>query len=87
MFQQQRPDDFSLYGLAELYDYLIEEERLSGRENNLDVVEITSSYAEVTLEQFNEDFQTEFENMDELVLSERFVRLIDEDTAIVRTEF
>jgi hypothetical protein len=87
MFQQQRPDDFSLKGLEELYDYLIEEEALSGRENKLDVVELTSSFAEVTLEQFNEDFQAEYEDMDELTRSDRFVRLVDEDTAIVKTEF
>lgn len=87
MFEQQRPDDFSLEGLEELYDYLIEEEALSGRENKLDVVELTSSFAEVTLEQFNEDFQAEYEDMDELTRSDRFVRLVDEDTAIVKTEF
>jgi hypothetical protein len=86
VFQNQRPDDFSLEALEELYDYLTENERLDDRENKLDVIEITSNFAEVTIEQFNEDYETDLEDMDDLIRSDRFIAKVDDDWAIIRTE-
>jgi len=87
VFQNQRPEDFSLEALEELYDHRIENERFGDQETKLDVIELTSTYAEVTLEQFNEDYETDLEDMDDLMRSDRFIAKVDDDRAIIRTEF
>jgi len=87
VFQKQRPDDFSLEGLEELYDHLTDLEQVDDRAIKLDVVEITSTYAEVTIQQFNEDFQVEADDMEDLMKFEPFIAKIDDDRAIVKTDY
>jgi hypothetical protein len=59
-------NNFSYDGLTALYDYLIEFEEDRMEELELDVCGFCCTYAEYSIAEYNDDYNTEYKNMEEI---------------------
>ena len=65
-FRAIRPDNFSAEGLSVLFDHLEQYEEDYDQELELDVIAFCCEYSELTLDEANFLFLSEFETLDEL---------------------
>lgn len=82
-----RTDNFSYEARCALFEYLEQLEEDTGEELELDVIALCCDYSEMTLEEINQDYSQEFEDMDEAI--ERLqdyttVIPVDDDSVIVQ---
>lgn len=61
-----RKDHFSYEGLEVLYEWLIELESSGGYEVEFDVVSLCCEFAEMSLDQLNDDYFKEYKNIEEV---------------------
>ena len=86
-FEQLRPDSFSYAALDALFDYFEQLEDDIGEEIELDVIAICCDFAEMTLDEINNDYGREYADMDEAVESlsgETTVIPVDDGNCIVQ---
>jgi len=66
-FHKVRPDNFSYEGLGALYDWLEEYYSEADQPYDLDVIALCCEFSEYdSLQQFNEDYNREYENIDDI---------------------
>ena len=84
-FEQLRPDNFTYDGLNALHDWFEQYEEDTGEEIELDVIAICCDFTESSVEEFNNDYNREYEDMDELLQSvsdETIVITVNDDSFI-----
>jgi hypothetical protein len=77
-------NNFSYEGLVTLWEYLEELEEELNEPLTLDIISFCCDYSEVTLEEFNRDYETNYKETD-LEDDEKFVRTVEgKNTYIIR---
>jgi len=81
--KMNRENQFSYKGLNALYDYLDNFYSEADKPYELDVIEICCSFTEYdNLQDFNNDYNREYENIDEIVDDTEVIR-IDDNSFII----
>ena len=84
-FKSRRPDNFSRLGLLELFDYLEEIESDQMQPMELDVIAICCEYSEYeSLEEFQNDYGSEYESIDDIERETEVIRIDDESFIIAQ---
>mgnify|MGYP001031639271 CR=1 FL=1 len=87
-FETLRPNNFSYDGLNALFDWFEQLEDDTGEQIELDVIAICCDFAEMSLDEINQDYCREYENMDEAIDSlndETMVIPVNDDALIVQS--
>ena len=66
-FRAIRPENFSYDALGQLFEFYESLEDDTGEEMELDVIAICCDWSECDLATFNQDYNTDFEEMDEAI--------------------
>jgi len=73
--KMNRENQFSYKGLNALYDYIEEYYQEADKPYELDVIELCCEYTEYdNLQDFNNDYNREYENIDDIVDDTKFLR-------------
>ena len=79
-----RTENFTVAGRLALYDYLTELEEDTGTEIDLDVIALCCEYSEyANLKEFQDDYGTEYETIDDL-RDETTVIMVDDESFIIQ---
>ena len=80
-----RDNQFSYEGMEELFNYLEYFEEENEEVYELDVIELCTNFAEYnTLEEFNEDYGEDYEDIDDLACDVILIR-VSQDSFIINT--
>jgi len=83
-FNKVRPDNFSYEGLGVLYDWLEEYYSEADQPYDLDVIALCCDFTEYDdLEEFNNDYNREYKNIDDVV-DDTIVIKVDSERFIIQ---
>ena len=83
-----RKEHFTYKGKRALFDYIESIEEDTGEEIELDVIAICCDFSEMTLGEINQDYQREYESLDEACESlseETIVIPVNDETLIIQS--
>lgn len=88
-FRNIRPDNFSYEGLQALFEYLEQYEDETGEEIELDVIAICCDFSELTLEEYCNEYDLDYDELDideiiEHAEDNTIVIRVDENTIIIQ---
>lgn len=66
-FRTIRPDNFTPYALEQMYEAFEQYEEDCGEEMELDVIAICCDFGQYTLEEINQDYSEEFDNIEDAI--------------------
>ena len=88
-FETLRPNNFSYDALETLFNWFEDYEEGSGEEIELDVIAICCDWTESTLDEINQDYGRDYEDIDEALeaLNDETIALLGSDDTIVYMAF
>lgn len=82
-FMSIRPDNFTYEGLVLLFDWIEQQERETGQEQELDVIALCCDFEELTIEEIIRQYDIETDDIEDDEIDDYVMSYLNDETIVI----